>query len=114
PASDTRLVSSHAKYKEQDDGLKINFKNTTIISPLRGRFNAENIRLAAAAAHALGISEQDIKKGVENVTGIRGRVEFVRKGQQFDVVVDYAHTPDSLEALYDAFKGKTKICVLGN
>src|SRR6185369_569965 len=45
---------------------------------------------------------------------VRGRVERIEAGQNFIAVVDYAHTPDSLRALYSAFASKRKICVLGN
>ena len=45
---------------------------------------------------------------------VRGRVERIEAGQDFIAIVDYAHTPDSLEALYNAFKEQRKICVLGN
>ena len=41
-------------------------------------------------------------------------MEHVHTGQLFDVVVDYAHTPDSLEKVYEYFRGTRKICVLGN
>ena len=45
---------------------------------------------------------------------ILGRVERIEAGQSFTAIVDYAHTPDSLRALYAAFPEKRKICVLGN
>jgi UDP-N-acetylmuramoyl-L-alanyl-D-glutamate--2,6-diaminopimelate ligase len=51
---------------------------------------------------------------LENFSQISGRVDKVDAGQNFEVIVDYAHTPDSLEALYKAFHDKKKICVLGN
>jgi UDP-N-acetylmuramoyl-L-alanyl-D-glutamate--2,6-diaminopimelate ligase len=41
-------------------------------------------------------------------------VEKVDEGQDFSVIIDYAHTPDSLQKLYDVFKGTRRICVLGN
>ena len=83
---------------------------------LIGDFNKKNILASVALAKAFGINEGDIRKGVENVSVIKGRAEFVKIGdkQNFDVVVDYAHTSDSLKELYNAFDGKRKICVLGN
>jgi UDP-N-acetylmuramoyl-L-alanyl-D-glutamate--2,6-diaminopimelate ligase len=45
---------------------------------------------------------------------VKGRVEHISAGQSFDVIVDYAHTPDSLEKLYKTFISKKKVCVLGN
>ena len=55
-----------------------------------------------------------MKKALEHVGTIPGRAERVERGQRFSVIVDYAHTPDSLRALYDAYGGSRKICVLGS
>jgi len=65
-------------------------------SRLKGRFNQENILAAAAAARLLGVPEQAVAGGIATVSGVPGRFEGVDEGQQFVVVVDYAHTPDSL------------------
>ena len=104
-------------YKNDSDGLKFVFRNTTIASPLVGIFNLYNMLGAATLASAFGVKAENIKKGLEGLSIIRGRVEFIKsenQKQDFDVVVDYAHTSGSLEALYKTFEGKKKICVLGN
>jgi len=110
-------------YTTDEDSISFIFKNTTITSQLIGLFNLYNLLGAATCASAFGISTEDIKKGLEKLEIIKGRVEFVRIDQQlttnnrrqdFDVVVDYAHTSGSLEALYKTFEGRRKICVLGN
>jgi UDP-N-acetylmuramoyl-L-alanyl-D-glutamate--2,6-diaminopimelate ligase len=64
---------------------------------LRGRFNRANAAGAAAAARALGIDADAIARGLESVAGVPGRFESVEAGQPFSVIVDYAHTPDSLD-----------------
>jgi len=64
---------------------------------LRGRFNRANAAGAVAAARALGVDEDAIRRGIEAVRGVPGRFEPVEAGQPFSVIVDYAHTPDSLE-----------------
>jgi UDP-N-acetylmuramoyl-L-alanyl-D-glutamate--2,6-diaminopimelate ligase len=64
---------------------------------LRGRFNRENAAGAVAAARVLGIDEAAIRKGLGSVAGVPGRFESVEAGQPFSVIVDYAHTPDSLD-----------------
>jgi UDP-N-acetylmuramoyl-L-alanyl-D-glutamate--2,6-diaminopimelate ligase len=64
---------------------------------LRGRFNRANAATAAAAARALGVPEEAIRAGIEGVRGVPGRFESIEEGQPFSVIVDYAHTPDSLE-----------------
>ena len=101
-------------YTQSDDGLDVVYKNEHMKSKLEGIFNVENILASIKLAEHLGISLQDIKIGLEDVSLIRGRVEHVNIGQSFDVVVDYAHTPDSLEKLYKTFEHEKKICVLGN
>ncbi|TAL48794.1 UDP-N-acetylmuramyl-tripeptide synthetase [Patescibacteria group bacterium] len=119
-------ISQATSYETRDDGVSLTFEGVRIISSLRGLFNIYNILAAASLASAFGISPQTIKRGIERVGAVRGRVEFVKidqrqttndqrhKAQNFDVVVDYAHTPDSLEKLYQAFDDRRKICVLGN
>jgi UDP-N-acetylmuramoyl-L-alanyl-D-glutamate--2,6-diaminopimelate ligase len=64
---------------------------------LRGRFNIENAIGAALAARELGVEEAAIRVGLESLRVVPGRFEEIDEGQDFTVVVDYAHTPDSLE-----------------
>ena len=63
---------------------------------LRGRFNRANALGAVWAARELGVEEEAIARGLERVHGVPGRFESVEQGQPFAVIVDYAHTPDSL------------------
>ncbi|WP_059104703.1 UDP-N-acetylmuramoyl-L-alanyl-D-glutamate--2,6-diaminopimelate ligase [Shouchella shacheensis] len=64
---------------------------------LIGAFSVYNALAAAAAAVAAGISLTAVKRSLEHVSGVAGRFEPVDEGQDFTVIVDYAHTPDSLE-----------------
>ena len=83
---------------------------------LRGRFNVENALGAAAAARALGIAEDSIKRGIELVERVPGRFEPVEEGQSFTVLVDYAHTPGALETALEAARELARgrvICVFG-
>ena len=73
--------------------------------PLRGGFNRENAIGAAVAAAALGIDHSAMKRGIETLPGIPGRFEAIDAGQPFTVIVDYAHTPDSLENVIRAARG---------
>ena len=83
---------------------------------LRGRFNVLNALGATAAAQVLGIDEAAIRAGLEAVEGVPGRFEEVSEGQPFTVLVDYAHTPDSLDnalsAARDLAEGRV-LCVFG-
>jgi UDP-N-acetylmuramoyl-L-alanyl-D-glutamate--2,6-diaminopimelate ligase len=76
-------------------------------SKLRGRYNVENCLAAVAAARILGISDGAIAAGLESVAGVPGRLEPVDEGQDFAVLVDYAHTPDSVENVLNAARGLT-------
>jgi UDP-N-acetylmuramoyl-L-alanyl-D-glutamate--2,6-diaminopimelate ligase len=81
---------------------------------LRGRFNRANALAAIAAADELGVSPDAIRAGIESVAGVPGRFESVDAGQPFAVVVDYAHTPDSLENVLRAARelGPGKLLVV--
>jgi UDP-N-acetylmuramoyl-L-alanyl-D-glutamate--2,6-diaminopimelate ligase len=66
-----------------------------------------------ALSDALGIDKKVAIKAIEKFSGPKGRVEKIEAGQNFMVIVDYAHTADSMEKLYKAFSGHRKICVFG-
>ena len=72
---------------------------------LRGRFNRANALGAIWAARELGVGEDAIRAGVESLAGVPGRFESVEAGQPFAVIVDYAHTPDSLANALRAARG---------
>jgi len=69
----------------------------TIHLRLGGRFNVYNALAAAAAVRALGVEWETIRAGLEAAEGVPGRFQSVDDGQDFAVIVDYAHTPDGLE-----------------
>jgi len=118
--------------KADEKGSSFQVGKMIIHSKLPGIFNVSNMLGAIAYAKFAGIPEQAIKKGLENIDFVRGRMEKINCGQDFDVVVDYAHTPDSLRAVYETYAPRlTKsasreiassqkensyklICVLGN
>jgi len=92
----------------------IEYKGINITIPLPGKFNISNALAALTLAHELQIPIEDAKKGVESLSLIRGRVEKIDCGQNFTVIVDYAHTDDSLRKLYETFPSSRKIAVLGS
>jgi UDP-N-acetylmuramoyl-L-alanyl-D-glutamate--2,6-diaminopimelate ligase len=97
-----------------DNGVSFVCENIKIESKLPGQFNVYNMLAAVSYARALGISMDSIKIGLEKITEIKGRAQKIPNNLGIDVIVDYAHTADSLKALYTAFPNKKKICVLGN
>lgn len=85
--------------------------------PLIGEFNVYNALAAATAARELGVNEAVIAEALTNVTPVPGRVESIRAGQPFTVLVDFAHTPDGLEkvlriAADAARKSSGRMCVV--
>lgn len=64
---------------------------------LIGPYNVENALAAAGVGHLMGMSPETIAAGLESLAGVPGRLLQVDEGQPFTVIVDYAHTPDSLE-----------------
>jgi UDP-N-acetylmuramoyl-L-alanyl-D-glutamate--2,6-diaminopimelate ligase len=83
---------------------------------LKGRFNVENALAAMAGGRLLGIADEEIAAGLARLDGVPGRFESVDEGQPFTVLIDYAHTPDSLENVLQSARGLTGervICVFG-
>src|SRR5512133_177176 len=83
---------------------------------LRGRFNVENVLGAVAAASLLEIPGDAVAYGVRELRGVPGRFEAVDEAQPFAVLVDYAHTPDSLENVLRTARELAQnrvICVFG-
>ncbi len=78
-------------------------------------FNKENISAAVSLARDIGIKDEVIRLAIRDFSGVPGRMDYAQT-KPFSVVVDYAHTPDSLEAVYRALKPKKEnlICVLGS
>jgi UDP-N-acetylmuramoyl-L-alanyl-D-glutamate--2,6-diaminopimelate ligase len=85
--TDIRLVTPHGKL--------------VIGTHLAGRPNIYNIMAAAGATLSLGVSPKDVQEGVKSLSYVPGRLEILRSGQNFTVIVDYAHTPDALEKLLE-------------
>ncbi len=102
-------------YTVDDTGVRFVYKKGELCTiPLPGLFNLRNILGTIALGVAMGIDMQTIKKSLEHVQPILGRAERVEAGQDFAVVVDYAHTPDSLKALFETYKSKRIIVVMGS
>lgn len=79
-----------------------------LATALPGEFNIYNMTAAAAVTYVLGVAVNDIIEGVANLEGVPGRFERVVDGLGYDVIVDYAHTPDALEKLLTAAKSISK------
>lgn len=102
------------EFAADEKGVSFLWKGEMVRSALPGMFNALNVLAAATCMNMLGVSLSHIREGVARTKKVEGRMEEIAGGQHFPVIVDYAHTPDSLEAVYQTFPLHEKICVLGN
>ncbi len=106
-------VELHAKnITLKTDGSSFELKspggNIDITLKLPGYYNVYNALAAAGAAVALGVDIDKIKEGLESLESVPGRFERVDCGQDFSVIVDYAHTPDGLEKIITAARQLTQ------
>ena len=94
-----------ATYKDTTLKLHVN---------LPGSFNVSNALAAAATGAVIGLSDEQIARGIAALPGVEGRMNTIDEGQDFSVIVDFAHTPDSFEKLFKDLKPvvKGKLIVL--
>ena len=81
-------------------GIKFFISGIEFKSKLLGEFNAYNLLAAITCCNALGKKLEELVKGVKEIESVPGRMEFINEGQNFQVIVDYAHEPASMRALY--------------
>lgn len=97
-----------------EQGVSFVYKNASFSIPQPGAFSLMNALAAIKTAESFGVPLETSAQALAELSRIGGRAERVEAGQDFIAIVDYAHTPDSLKALYEAFPDHRKICVLGN
>jgi len=100
-AVDVSLRADGATFALLFDGQR-----SVVELPFAGSYNVSNALVAAGCALCLGIDLETVARGLANSPQVPGRLERIQCGQPFQVVVDYAHTPDSLE------KATTAICAV--
>jgi UDP-N-acetylmuramoyl-L-alanyl-D-glutamate--2,6-diaminopimelate ligase len=93
-------------------GVRYNVRSSVetynIECKLPGSFNVSNSLAAVGVGQAIGLSKQQIEQGIAALEGVAGRMTRIEEGQDFDVIVDYAHTPDSFEKLFKDLKPVVK------
>lgn len=102
-ATNVKLTASGSSYE-----VKIGDDEYNVTCHLPGSFNIANSLAAVAVGRAVGLTKQQIEQGIAALTGVEGRMTTIDEGQDFDVVVDYAHTPDSFEKLFKDLKPVVK------
>ncbi len=79
------------------DGVEYACGDMKIRTQIPGRFNVYNSLAAVAAGKCVGLSDKEIEDGIYALEAVEGRMTRVREGQDFEVIVEYAHAPDALE-----------------
>ncbi len=115
PKSDVYLKQVEESHQGMDMDVRFFGNDYKINTPLIGRFQAENMLVAASVLHFMNMDDDKIMSGLGNLQGVAGRMQRVACGDG-QVVVDYAHKPEALkfalQALRPYAKGKL-ICLFG-
>ena len=98
-ASGVKLGVSGVKYAFGDIKKEREFEIKTRIP---GKFNVYNSLAAACVGRYFGLSDQQIADGIYALTEVEGRMNLIDEGQDFRVLVDYAHTPDAILKVFEA------------
>jgi UDP-N-acetylmuramoyl-L-alanyl-D-glutamate--2,6-diaminopimelate ligase len=98
PAADVRAE----RVRTGVDGLVFRVGGREVTSRLRGAFNVSNCLAAIASSGVVGVDADAAIEGIASADHVPGRMEPVDSGQDFLVVVDYAHTPDSIRTVLAA------------
>ena len=96
------------KIKLLPDGVDYKAGDLHIRTQVAGKFNVSNSLAAAAVGKRLGLSNEEIEKGIYALTEVEGRMVTVNEGQEFTAIMDYAHTPDAFEKLLPDMKKATR------
>jgi UDP-N-acetylmuramoyl-L-alanyl-D-glutamate--2,6-diaminopimelate ligase len=86
------------------NGVKYSLGDMNIETKIPGEFNVYNSLAAALVGQKLGLTNQQIEDGIASLTSVEGRMNLIDEGQPFTIIVDYAHTPDALEKVFDSVK----------
>lgn len=84
------------------DGVEYSCGDIKVKTQIPGEFNVYNSLAAVAVGQKLGLTNEEIEKGIAALESVEGRMTRVEEGQDFSVIVDYAHTPDALEKVFKA------------
>ncbi|HEU5005075.1 MAG TPA: UDP-N-acetylmuramoyl-L-alanyl-D-glutamate--2,6-diaminopimelate ligase [Candidatus Saccharimonadales bacterium] len=102
-AKNVEMNASGSRYSVEIGSDKYN-----ITCHLPGSFNVYNSLAALGVGRTLGLSVEQIEQGIAALKSVEGRMVTVDEGQDFEVIVDYAHTPDSFEKLFKDIKPLVK------
>ena len=83
-------------------GVEYSCGDINIKTQIPGKFNVYNSLAAVAVGKKVGLTKQQIERGIYALTEVEGRMTRIREGQDYEVIVDYAHQPDALEKVFES------------
>ena len=86
-------------------GVEYTLGDLKIKTKIPGEFNVYNSMAAALAGKQLGLTNEQIEKGISTLASVEGRMNIIDEGQPFTIIVDYAHAPDALEKVFESVRG---------
>jgi UDP-N-acetylmuramoyl-L-alanyl-D-glutamate--2,6-diaminopimelate ligase len=102
-ATNVKMTSAGSTYT-----AKIGDRQYKIRCRLPGGFNVYNSLAAVGVGHIIGLSREQVEQGIAALESVEGRMTTVDEGQPFEVIVDFAHTPDSFEKMFKELKPVVK------
>jgi UDP-N-acetylmuramoyl-L-alanyl-D-glutamate--2,6-diaminopimelate ligase len=102
-ATDVTLTPKGVSYK-----TRVGDTSYDITCQLPGSFNVYNSLAAVCVGHAVGLTAEQVERGIAALESVEGRMTIVDEGQDFGVIVDYAHSPDSFEKLFKDLRPTVK------
>ena len=101
------MQAKNINYTEKGVSFTWNYRNSEVFMKMAipGKFSVYNALAGIGACAALGLSDDELMKGLMIVRGVKGRAEVVPTGERYTVMIDYAHTPDGIENILKAIKG---------
>ncbi len=96
------MQASNINSSPDGSDFTVNYKDRTLNLHvnLPGTFNVANAMAAAATGIVVGLTDEQVEKGIAALDGVEGRMTNIEEGQDFSIIVDFAHTPDSFEKLF--------------
>ena len=104
----------NVNYNDKDVSIDLEYKDNkySIISPLKGEYNVYNVVMAFIISLLYGLDSDEVISNIKNLAPINGRCEMLDFGQDYDIVLDYAHTINGIKCVLDAFQGYDRVIAL--
>lgn len=94
------------KIKMDAKGVNYSCGDINIKTRIPGKFNVYNSLAAVCVGKKIGLTDRQVEKGIAALVDVEGRMNRVEEGQRFGVIVDYAHTPDAVQKVFDSVGGR--------